>query len=125
MDKEFSVEHREDHIRIELGPDFEVKPEYEDAFWQRLGDACQKYDTRRVLVEGFVPNGERTTDEIISAGRRTSAIPHLWLAFHLENFERNEQSELYEVIAASSGVRVKFFSDAENALRWLRANTPK
>ena len=76
------------------------------------------------LVEGFVPSGERDTSEVIDAGQRASVVPHLWLAFHLENFVPNEQSELFEVIAASRGVRVKFFSDTEHALMWLRSNAP-
>ena len=46
-------------------------------------------------------------------GERTATVPHLSLAFHLENHVANEQSELYEAVAASKGVRVKFFDDSE------------
>jgi hypothetical protein len=46
------------------------------------------------------------------------------MAFHLEDFVPTEQSELFEVIAASRGVRVKFFADREHALLWLRNNAP-
>ena len=77
------------------------------------------------FVEGYVPGGERNSDEVIAAGERTATVPRLWLAFHLVNFERSEQSELFEAIAASRGIRVKFFPDNDSALAWLRANAAR
>ena len=78
-----------------------------------------------VLVEGYVPGGERGTAEVVDAGQRTAIIPNLWLAFRLKDFVPNERSELFQVIAAASGVRVKFFSDHEPASLWLRSNAPE
>lgn len=124
LDKAFNVQFRGDHIHVTLGKDFKVKPEQQDEFWDHVRKSCEEHGSRRVLVEGFVPSGERDTSEVIDAGQRASVVPHLWLAFHLENFVPNEQSELFEVIAASRGVRVKFFSDTEHALMWLRSNAP-
>ncbi len=125
MDKEFTVEHSGDHIRVELSPDFEVIPEHQEEFWNRLRAACDEHETRRVLVAGFVPAGERTATEVMEAGQRTAAIPNLWLAFCLEDFIATETSELFEVVAASKGVRVKFFSETAHALTWLRNNAPR
>ena len=76
------------------------------------------------MIEGFVPGDHRPPEDIIDAGEHTATIPNVWLAFHFENFEPTEQSELFEVIAASKGVRVKFFDNADGALNWLRTNVP-
>ena len=124
MDESYQIEFLDDHVRVRLGPDFEFDPAGSEAIWRELGQLCSDHGTCRVLVEGFVPRGERATSEVIAAGQRTAAIPRLWMAFHLENFEPTEQSELFEKIAASKGVRVKFFPDSEHAVTWLRKNTP-
>lgn len=124
MEKGFEIEYREDHVHIQLAPEYKFDASGRDEIWERLKELCIEHGTRRVFVEGFVPPGERKTEEVIAAGERTAAVPRLWLAFHLDDFVRTEQSELFEVIAASRGVRVKFFGDKEHALMWLRNNTP-
>lgn len=125
MEPAYSVEFRGDHVHVQLGPGFQVDPEWRDEVWENVRRACGERGSSRVLVEGYVPSGERTPDEVIAAGERTATVPHLWLAFHMENYVPSEQSELFEAIAASRGVRVKFFADAEHALTWLRANAPR
>lgn len=125
MEPAYSVEFRDDHIHVQLGKGFQVDPEWRDEVWQNVRRACDERGSCRVLVEGYVPDGERSSDEVIAAGERTATVPKLWLAFHLENFEPTEQSELFEAIAASRGVRVKFFSDKDSASAWLRANAPR
>ena len=121
---DFSVAFRGDHVHVELGPDFKVEAGEQDLFWARLKAICMEHNSKRVLIEGFVPRGERETSEVVEAGQRTATVPNLWLAFHLLNFRPTEQSELYVAIAATRGVRVKFFADHEHALNWLRRNAP-
>lgn len=123
LDEDFSVQFRGDHIHVELGPGYKVEPDQQDEFWNKVKTACEEHNSQRVLVEGFVPSGERDTGDVVDAGLRTAAVPNMWLAFHLVNFEPTERSELFERIAASRGVRVKFFSDTEQALTWLRHNS--
>lgn len=125
LDRGFGVQFRDDHVHVELSRDFKVEPDTQNIFWNVVRDACNEHDSRRVLVEGFVPAGERNTAEVIDAGQRTATVPNLWLAFCLADFKPTPNSELFEVIAASRGVRVKFYSDPERALRWLRSNSAK
>lgn len=125
MDEVFHIEHRGDHVHVEIGPDAHVDEHWQTEYWAQLQAACKEHDTCRVLVEGYSPKGERTSEEVIEAGQRTAKVPHLWLAFCLEDWEATAQSELYEAVAASRGVRVKFFNDSEHALNWLRTNAPK
>jgi len=124
MDKGVEVEFRGDHISVKLKPNYAFDPSGRDEVWAEIKAACKEHNSRRVLVEGVVPTGERETADVVAAGQRTATVPHLWLAFHLDNFEATEQSELFEAIAASRGVRVKFFVDREHALTWLRNNAP-
>jgi len=121
---DFSAEFREDHVHVTIGPEYRLDPEQQEEFWERLRAICDEHGSKRVLVEGYVPTEEMDTGEVVEAGLRTAAIPHLWMAFHLENFVPSEGSELFETISASRGVRVKFFSDTEHALIWLRKNSP-
>lgn len=125
MGENFSIEFFEDHIRVTLDEQYAIEPERRRELWSQLRSACDEHDTRRVLVEGELPVGDYETSDVIDAGKSTSAVPHLWMAFHFPDFQPTEQTELYEAIARSNGVRVKFFDDEGRALTWLRANAPK
>ena len=125
MGDPFKVEFRGDHVYVKLDAGFEVSAERREQLWAALRSICDEHGTRRVLVEGFVPSGERQTSEVIDAGKKTATVPNLWLAFHFDGFVASEQTELFEAIAASKGVRVKFFTDSEPALKWLRTNSPR
>src|SRR5687768_11633980 len=110
MGDPFKVEFRGDHVHVELEPGYKVGAETREKLWAALAAACKEHGTRRVLVEGYIPDGERPTSEVIDAGQKTGTVPNLWLALHFEGFVPNEQSELFVTIAASRGVRVKLFA---------------
>lgn len=122
LDRGFEVQFRDDHVHVELGKGYKVDSKNREALWRVIGDACETHATKRVLVEGFLPTGQRETAEVIDAGRKTATVPRLWLAFAVPDFQPTAQTELYEAIAASQGVRVKFFTNRERALKWLRQN---
>lgn len=125
MSNNYSIDFREDHIHVVLSPDYEVNAENRRAFWKELHKACDKHDTRRVLVEGPIPTEERETDEVIDAGTSAAAVPHLWLAFSVPDWEPTEQTALFTTMAKVSGVRVRFFDQNDKALRWLRVNSQR
>jgi hypothetical protein len=125
LDRGFGVQFRDDHVHVELSKDFKPEHGRRQELWDVIGDACRKHCSCRVLVEGVLPEGERETADVIDAGQKTATVPHLWLAFAVRDFQPTDQTELYEKIAASRGVRVKFFTDREQALKWLRVNSPQ
>ena len=125
LDRGFGVQFREDHVHVELGKDFRLESGKRQELWNVIGDACMRHDSHRVLVEGSLPEGEREVSDVIDAGQKTATVPRLWLAFAIKDFQPTAQTELYETIAASRGVRVKFFTDRQRALNWLRQNTPQ
>ena len=121
----YHIQFREDHVHVEIELDTLLTQGIQKDYWKTLRATCERHNCNRVLVEGEAPRLERTTKQIIEAGMRTSAIPNLWLAYCLRNHEKTDTSELYQVIAASQAVHVKFFTDREQALTWLRSNSPK
>jgi hypothetical protein len=124
MNEDVKLEFEDDHIHVVVAPDYEFDPAASEALWGQLKRLSEEHKTYRVLVEGRAPRVELDTPEVIAAGQRTATVPKLWMAFHFEDFVPDEQSELYEVIAASKGVRVKHFADRDHALMWLRNNSP-
>ena len=125
MSKDFEVKFLGSHIHVELGPNYVIEPENKDDFWEMLKEACDKYGSRRVLIEGSIPSGGRDAAAVVAAGERAAAVPNVWLALHLDDFVPNERSELFQVIAAARGVRAKFFSDNRSAMQWLESNAEK
>ncbi|MGE3467558.1 MAG: hypothetical protein AB7J13_11565 [Pyrinomonadaceae bacterium] len=121
----FSIEFRDDHVHVLLGKGLGVNAEQRTSIWEQISRMCEYHGCRRVLVEGRVPEGVLQTSEVIDAGLKTAAVPKLSMAFCFDDFQPDELSELYETVAASRGVRVKFFSDSERALMWLRSNSPR
>jgi hypothetical protein len=124
MNNPLELEFVSDHIRIVLDGDRLVTDSEKEAFWSNLRAQCEQHHTHRVLVEGFLPTGDTAAADVVAAGMRTASVPKLWLAFHLEHFEPSERSELFKAIASSRGIHVKFFSDHDHALSWLRNNSP-
>ncbi len=124
LESGFGVEFREDHVRVRIDSGLKVSSEQRDLLWGKIARICERHGTRRVLVEGKVPEGVFQTSEVIDAGLKTATVPKLWLAFCFEDFQPNELTELYETVAGSKGIRVKHFAVTEHALRWLRNNTP-
>ena len=124
MDRGFDVQFRGDHVHVDLGRDFKVNSNVRDSLWAEISRLCEENGSRRVLAEGVLPTRSLPTMDVVEAGLKTATVPRLWLAFCVEPYERTEQTELYETVAASKGVRVKFFADRDKALHWLRTNTP-
>ncbi len=124
-DKNVAVEFRGDHVHIELSKDLKVSSEQRNSLWGLIGRICEERGTKRVLVEGTAPKGVFQTTEVIDAGLKAATVPKLWMAFCFTGFTPDEQSELFETVAASRGVRVKYFSDPDHALKWLRTNSPQ
>ena len=125
MDEAFNIEFRGDHVHVQFGPSYTAEPEWRNELWDLVKSFCDGHDTSRVLAEGVMPAPNRPPESVIEAAKKVTMIPHLWLAFHFDDFAPTENTELYEVVAASHGVRVKFFTDREHALKWLRVNSPK
>jgi hypothetical protein len=121
---EFAITFKGDYVHVVLSDPPAIDDELPMDYWGTIRKICEEYNCKRVLVEGKAPGGERNPVEVVEAGQRTAIVPNLWLAFHLENYEPTELSELYETVAASKGVRVKFFADRDDALNWLRTNAP-
>lgn len=125
MDEAFDIEFRGDHVHVQFGNSYTPEPDWQNELWSRLKAVCEEHGTSRVLAEGVMPAPDRPPVAVVEAGQKTAVIPNLWLAFHFDDFVSNENTELYEVVAASQGVRVKFFDDRKHAMNWLRANTPR
>lgn len=124
-DAQFKIDFLDDHVRVRLGKGFRIEPEQGAVFWNRVRRMCEEHRSCRVLVEGYLPTGDRDTSDVVDAGKRTKTIPRLWMAFCFKEFEPTGQTEMYSAIAASHGVRVKFFKDTDRALTWLRNNSPQ
>ena len=124
MDETYQIEFHDDHLFVELRPNY-VPAVSQDEIWERVRNACDEHKTCRVLVEGKLPESDRPPIAIVQAGKKAAMIPNLWLAFNFDDFEETENTKLYEVVATSEGVRAKFFTDRETALKWLRANAPR
>ena len=120
MDTNLAIEFKGDHIHIRHGEGFEITPEGMDRFWEMLAKTCEKHDCSRVFAEGPVPERRMDTVAAFRSGvQAAEAAPSLWLAICFENYEPDELSDLFKHAARNRGVHVKFFSDREQAHRWL------
>lgn len=125
MDEAFAIEFRGDHVHVEFGKAYTADREWREELWNQLKEVCAEHDTTRVLAEGILPAPGRPAPAVVEASKMTGMIPNLWLAFYFEGYKRTMNTELYEAVADSQGVRVKFFDDRDQAMNWLMANAEK
>ena len=120
LDSEITLEVREGYLYARLVPGFEINPERMNRLWQAVGDACLKSGMRRVLTEGTVSGRRMTTmDSFENAAAAARLVPGLMMACFVQGHVPDEQTEFFKIAAMNRGVRVEFFNNRDEALRWL------
>jgi hypothetical protein len=125
-DSEITLEEREGYLYACLVPGFEINPERMNRLWTAVGEACQKSGRRRVLTEGTVSGRRMTTmDSFQNAAAAARLAPGLAMACFVQGHVPDEQTEFFKIAAMNRGVRVEFFNNRDEALRWLGIRQPK
>lgn len=120
MKGDFSLEFRGDYIHIQHDKDFEISPESMNEFWTALGEACEQYKCPRVLAEGPAPKRRMDTIGAFESGIHASKVAvRLSLALCFYDYKTDELSDFFKTVARNRGARVEFFTDRDEALRWL------
>ena len=125
MNSSFTVDFANDHIRVRYPTNYEITPENQQRLWTTIGDACRKYNCHRVLAESpTLPRRKMSQpDAFKSAGLAAKAANDLRMAFlYPEEYQTDQLTEFFISVAYNHGVRFEFFSDRENALKWLCAD---
>lgn len=122
--RDFDIVFRDNYIQVTLGPHFETAAAPRTSpLWAAVEDACKRYECNRIMIEGHFPKRSREPREIVESAMRAATVASgLWCAICLEDYEIGERSELFKTIARTQGAHIKFFSDREHALAWLRSN---
>ena len=126
QDPEITLEVRDGYLYASLVPGFEINPERMTRLWTAVGDACLKSGMRRVLTEGTVSGRRMTTiDSFQNAAAAARLVPGLAMACFVQGHVPDEQTEFFKIAAMNRGVRVEFFNNRDEALRWLGIRQPK
>ena len=124
MNTSFTLDFVNDYIRIQHPRNYEITPESQQKVWAAIGEACRKYNCHRVLAETTVPPKRNMTqiDAFKSATLAANASSELRLACFFPEYKTDETTEFFITVAYNRGVRIEFFSNREEALKWLGAD---
>jgi hypothetical protein len=121
MSTDFTLDFLDGYIRIQYPEDYEITPESQQKLWVAIGEACDKYNCWCVLAESLVPPKRNMThvDAFKSAGQAAKVSRDLRVALVLQDYSPDETTEFFMNSAYKMGVRIEFFTDREEALKWL------
>lgn len=127
MSTNITMEFLGDHIRIQHPDNYEITPESQEQLWMAIGEACETYNCCRVLAESSTPPKRNMTkvDAFRSAGhaaKATKSSGELRLAILLKGYNPDDTTEFFMNSAYNMGVRIEFFSDRKEAVKWLGIN---
>lgn len=122
MTQNYTIRAREDFAHVELAPGFQISLETMQRLWSEVIPFCEQHDTHRVLIEGDRPTRAMRTIDAYDHGKFIAGLNGyaLRIAFCLYDYEPDELSQVFTVIANSRINAVKFFSDLEQTFKWLR-----
>lgn len=119
-DSESTLEVCDGYLYARLVPGFEITPDRMNRLWKEVGEACARHGMRRVLTEGTVSGRRMTTmDSFENAAAAARLVPGLAMACYVQGHVPDEQTQFFKIAAMNRGVRVEFFNNRDEALRWL------
>ena len=109
----------ENYLHIMHPDNFVLLSEAIEGLWQNLYKACAAYHCNRVLNEGPVDLSQLRAFDSYTAGSHAGEIEGLRMACLFYDYEPDERAEFFKAVAANRGAQVEFFTDREDALKWL------
>jgi hypothetical protein len=120
MNEELQIEFNGDFIELRHARGARIDARTMDARWTLISEACAKFDCNRVLVEGEAPERDMSTMDAFGSGVRAAEVAAtLKLALCFADYEPDDLSEFFKTVAYNRGVQAEFFSNREDALKWL------
>ena len=121
MSTNFTLEFVDNYINIQLPADYEITPESRLEFWTAIGEAHKKYHCCRVLAASPTPpkRNMKQSDSLKSALQAAKASSELRVAFVFPGYDTDATTEFFINTAHRMGVRIEFFTNREEAIKWL------
>lgn len=120
MSTEFSLELCAGYVHVQHPPGYEITPEGMARFWPALIGFCKQHHCYRVLAEGTSMSRRMSALDAYDSGVAASMgkIP-LRVALCVPGYVPDEETALFEDVAANRGVSFRVFANRDEALRWL------
>jgi hypothetical protein len=120
MTTEFKLTPHADFLHVALAPGYEIRPEGAAELMKSVSDVCARQGQRRVLIEGTIAARYMATMDSFAVGTLAgSMLAGVSLACCFYGYKPDEKSLFFKDVAQNRGVRVEFFGDRDEALRWL------
>jgi hypothetical protein len=120
MKDNVQLEFNGEFIEVRHPKGFSIDALSMDQYWKMLADACTVHECSVVLVAADAPRREMGTMDAFGSGVRASEIAvTLTLALCFSDYRPDDLSDFFKTVARNRGVRVKFFAERAEALRWL------
>lgn len=120
MSTDFKLTPYADYLHVALAPGYEICPEGLTGLMKSVSEVCTRQSQRRVLVEGKVAARRMATMDSFGAGALAgSMLAGVSLACCFYGYRPDDKSQFFKDVALNRGVRVEFFGDRDDALRWL------
>lgn len=125
MSTEFKLTPHAQYLHVELAAGYEIRPDGSTALIIAVSDLCAREKQRRVLIEGTIAGRQMgMMDSFGSGSLAGSMLAGVSLACCFYGYRPDEQSQFFKDVAQNRGVRLEFFNDRDQALRWLGAGSP-
>lgn len=120
MTTEFTLTPHADYLHVALVPGYELRPQGATELMKSVSDVCARQGQRRVLIEGTVATRRMATMDSYAIGALAgSMLAGVSLAFCFYGYQPDDKSQFFKDVAQNRGVRVEFFGERDEALRWL------
>lgn len=120
MSTDFKLTPHADYLHVALAPGYEIDPGGVSELMKSLSDVCARQGQRRVLVEGTVAARRMATMDSFAVGALAgSMLAGVSLACCFYGYKPDDKSRFFKDVAQNRGVRVEFFGERDEALRWL------
>jgi hypothetical protein len=122
MTTEFKLTPQADHVHVALAPGYELRLDGVTELMKSLSDVCARQGQRRVLIEGTIAARHMATMDFFTIGTLAgSMLAGVSLACCFYGYQLDDKLRFFKDVAQNRGVRVEFFSERDEALRWLGA----
>lgn len=125
MNPGFTLDFASDYINVRYPTNYEITPENQQKLWAVVREACRQHNCHRVLAESPTPPKRNMTqiDAFKSAGQAAKVSSELRVACLYSDYQPDEITEFFVTVAYNKGIRIEFFSEREEALKWLKADS--